>query len=215
MSNVLGRSLLVLVAALAACDGAAEPTEPTVFVGETSSGDAAVSVAVGPAEAVIYLCDGVGTSAWFFGTVNGGLVTAESEAGAAAQATIAGDRITGTVELAGGSVEFSAPLATGVAGIYLVEQSATRAEGYSATQARLEADLTGAVVSGTVTALDGEPVALDGTVTTFGEPTGVATWIVQADGEVKGSVTGTTGGGNCSIWSKIKQVMFGVDCSFF
>jgi len=29
------------------------------------------------------------------------------------------------------------------------------------------------------------------------------------------TATGTTGGGNCSIWSKIKSLAFGVECSFF
>jgi hypothetical protein len=168
--------------------------------------------------AAVYVCDGTGTRIWFFGTITDNVIRAESEAGGVVQATVAGTEVTGTVDIPGmGTVELTATLATGVAGLYLVQESETHAEGFSATGGEIVADLGagpgGPTVSGTVTPPGGAPIALSGTVQVFGEGT-VATWIVQADGAVTGSVTGTTGAGNCSVWKKIRSLMLGVDCTF-
>lgn len=227
MSNALARFVSVsLTVALVACASEEAPTPSAIFVGEIASPETAIAVLAGAeggtasGQAVVYICDGIGTSAWFFGTIDGDAIAAESDDGGAVQARVAGGQVTGTVDLPGqGPVAFSASRATGVAGLFLVEQTATSAEGFSAVGARVDADITagagGSTVSGTVTADGAEPVTLQGTVSAFGESAGVASWIVQANGEVKGRVTNTAGGGNCSVWSKIKSLAFGVDCTFF
>ena len=219
-SRLDSKALLLAALTIVGCSsGESEPTPSTVFVGAlSSSSTASIAVVAGNAsnETLVYLCDGVQTSEWFIGTSSGNAITAQSEDGGTLQATRSGNQITGSLQLPGqAAVQFSASLATGVAGIYLVEQSATHAQGFSADGGELDADITGTSLAGTVHERDGAPLALTGNVKSFGEPTGVATWIVQADGSVSGKVTNTAGGGNCSIWSKMKQVMFGVDCSFF
>lgn len=229
-SRVRSLTRSALCTALAAatmigCGDTEEPTEPTVstiFVGEIASAEAAIAVVadVGTAssEAAIYLCDGVDTSVWYFGTLTGNVIDAQSDTGALATAMVAGDRVTGTVQLPGQPpVEFSASLASGVAGMYLVEQSAILAEGFSVNGATINADLTagtdGSTVSGTVTTTNGDPIPLAGTLRFFGEGD-TATWIMQADGNVKGRAKvqceGCFGGGNCSIWQKIKSLATGV-----
>jgi hypothetical protein len=209
--------LATLATTVIGCGASSEP-EPgpsTIFIGQMATTSIAV-VEGADGTALVYLCDGVQSSAWFFGKLEGNALTATSEDGGTVQATLAGNQITGQVQLPGqAAATFSASRATGVAGIYLVEQSPTQAHGFSAVGGELDADLTGTAVSGTVRPADGDAIALSGNVKSFGEASGVATWIVQADGSVSGKVTNTAGGGNCSIWSKMKQVMFGVDCSFF
>jgi hypothetical protein len=201
---------------LLGCSSSEPQPSSTIFVGALSS-QASVAVVEGAdGTALVYVCDGVQDSAWFFGTRSGDTISAESDDGGTVHATLAGSQISGEIERPGqAAMAFTAPRASGVAGIYLVEQTATHAQGFSATGGALDADIIGMTLAGTVQPDDGGQLALTGTVKSFGEASGVATWIVQADGRVSGKVTNTAGGGNCSIWSKIKQVMSGVDCSFF
>src|SRR5262245_161055 len=127
-STVLPYALLLAVpaAVLAACGEPETQYQPSaLFVGQTTSA-AAVAVVLGASssQATLYACDGTGASAWFHGTASGSAVTAASDDGARAEATVSGARVMGTVELAGQRVDFTADTASGVAGIYLVEQSA-------------------------------------------------------------------------------------------
>jgi hypothetical protein len=229
-----GLAALGVLAALSfgcsSSDGETGPDDETAtatsFIGTIPSAGTSIAVVTAPAEdgsavdqAVVYVCDGVDVEAWYTGSLRAGSIDAESTTGLVAQATVTENEVTGTVELPGkGTVDFSVREATGVAGIYLVEQTSTKASGFSASLAKLQADIApdaaGFAVTGTITPAGANPVAIEGNGRSFGEAAGVATWIVQADGEVKGSVTNTAGGGNCSIWKKIRSVMTGVDCSF-
>ena len=87
-----------------------------VFVGQTAPSGAAVAVVLGTSssQATLYVCDGVSASAWFHGTSSGNAVTATTDEGAKADLTVAGDRATRTVEVAGqGVVNFTAERASG------------------------------------------------------------------------------------------------------
>lgn len=201
------------------------------FVGKTTlTNETSIAVLVGADgsasanTAAVYICDGIATGAWFSGSAKAGQIDATSEAGDTVKAKVEADRVTGQLQLAGkAAVDFTAPRATGIAGIYLVEQTDTAVKGFSATGGKITGTLgagTPPTVSGTVEPKGGAPVALSGSVKTFGEAAGVSTWVVQPDGSVSGrstskSRTGTAGGGNCSAWSGIKSLVFGVDCSFF
>jgi hypothetical protein len=204
-------------------------TAPLVYVSTLPEMGAALAIATGTtkaadgtAEAMAYVCDGVSISTWFFGTEKGGVIDATSADGSSFQGTVSGASVTGNVTLSmRASIDFTAPKATGVAGIYLIEHIDARREGYSGERAHLVAEVTssdalGDRLSGTVTPVDGAPIPLSGTAKSFGSGD-ISTWIVQSDGSVVGTTSdrdGLTGGGNCSLWQKIKSLMFGVYCSY-
>lgn len=208
--------LATALVALVGC-GEPEPAASSIYVGELAAATpTSIALLADDSEVAFYLCDGVSTSAWFFGTRVGDSISAQAGDGSTVQATLAGDQVTGQVTRSGrAALPFTASLATGVAGLFLVEQSATAADGFSAAGGEIHAEISGAVLTGTVSSASGDAIALAGAVSSFGEPSGIATWIVQPDGRVSGKITNTAGGGNCSIWSKIKQLAFGVDCTFF
>ncbi len=184
-----------------------------IYIGETTlANETSIAVIVGTAEgttdqqAALYVCDGIATGTWFQGTAKAGVLDVTSAEGGTVKGTVESGRVTGRLELAGAAaVDFSAPLATGIAGVYLVNQSAAAGKGYSAAGGQIEATFdTSRAVSGSIKARDGASTPLTGTLKSFGEESGAATWIVQADGDVKGratkvtaTVTGTAGGGSC------------------
>lgn len=223
--HILGFGLILgLIGGLCGCgdsgDDETEPATEAVFVGEVSGTQMAIAVVVGaPAgeasgRATVYVCDGIETSRWFFGTVADDVIAAEADAGAVVQATVTGDQVTGTVDIAGsGPLEFTATLSTGVAGVYLVDQTATGAQGLSASGAELQADIDGATATGTVVLPDGTQSPLAGDLAIFGESEGTASWIVQSDGDVRGSVS-TRRCGRLTLQKVINEVFFGVHCSF-
>ncbi len=200
-----------------------------IYVGETMlTAQTSVAVVVGTVdgttdqEAAVYICDGVASATWFNGTAKAGVLDVTSADGAKVTGTVEGGRVTGRLQVTGAAaVDFSAPVASGIAGLYLVNQSATAGKGYSANGGQIDATIDASrAVAGTIKGRDGASTPLAGTVKSFGEESGAATWIVQANGDVKGRATkltstGTAGGGNCSAWSSIKSLAFGVNCSFF
>ncbi len=212
------RSFALVLATLVGCTDAEPVASSSVFVGELAASSTSIAVVADSAdgEAAIYVCDGVTIAAWLFGTRSGDAITARGDDGSTLEATIAAGRVTGRLARPGlATVTFSAALADGVAGLYLVKQSGAQADGFSAAGGELHGEVAGASLSGTVETVDGVSLALRGAASLFGESSGVATWIVQPDGRVSGRITNTAGGGNCSIWAKIKQISFGVHCSFF
>jgi hypothetical protein len=239
-SRVVARRALVLgvigVASFVAlgCSGdgsgaaAEEPfVAPSTYVSTVAGTDFAIAVSTaggraadGTAEAVAYVCDGAANARWFFGTEKAGVVSAAATDGSTFKGTVAAGAVSGTVALpVKGETAFTAPQAAGIAGMYLVEHTGAARVGYSTARAKLEATESGGRVSGTVTPVGGAALPIAGPAAAFGTGN-VSTWIVQTDGSVKGRTTdetipNTTGGGNCSIWAKIKARWFGVDCTYF
>lgn len=225
---LVGASLVGAVA----CSGSEEepvmPAEDTsvTFVGKLSTSSAAVAVvtgtkvdASGASEAAVYLCDGVKTSTWYFGAVKAGVIDAQNSDGKTFHGTVAGEAIAGQIETPDqGAVDVSVSRATGVAGLYLVKHAGSKADGFSSENAHLEgefaSDANGMTATGTLTPSSGAPIAFSGKVQTFGDSEGAASWIVQADGSVHGSVSNTAGGGNCSVWKKIASLVNGVYCGY-
>lgn len=121
-----------LLASLAACSsddaGSAEQTNSdpaafeTSFVGEIAGTDAFVAVAVRDDKVWAYFCDGQGTgdsnvANYLTGALSDTHVTAVDEEGAALDATLDGDVVSGSVTLPDGSdAAFTATRATGDAG---------------------------------------------------------------------------------------------------
>jgi hypothetical protein len=222
-------AMLATIAALAlsaTAGGAAAGAAPArgTFVGQVSGGKQFIAVVAkaGSGEATAYLCDGTRVSTWFFGRASGDTLDLTSSAGRKLHATLGAGRVTGTVELPGGGTRsFRVRRASGVAGIYLVNRSLNRVRGFSSRRARLAATVARAgsgrfSIRGSVTPRGGSAVALQGTGRFLGSLKRSATWIVLGDGRVHGGTpTNTAGGGNCSIWEKIKQIMTGVYCGFF
>jgi hypothetical protein len=221
---VVGTIAVLALSAAGARTSAGAASGPRTFVGQVSGGEQFIAVVAsrGTGEATAYLCDGRRISTWFFGHASGNTLDLTSGTGRRLRATLARGRVSGTVELpSGGTRSFRVRRATGVAGIYLVNRSLDRVRGFSSRRAKLAATVARAsggrfAIHGTVTPRGGSAVALQGTGRFLGSLKRSATWIVLGDGRVHGGTpTNTTGGGNCSIWSKIKQIMTGVFCGFF
>jgi hypothetical protein len=223
---VLATLLLTCCAAPGLARAASAPVAGT-FVG--SAGASGPSVAVAAAapkpgatarEVVVYVCDGAGLSEWFRfpALVTGNSVDLKTKSGLKLHATLTRAGVTGTVDLPGRrGVAFSAAPATGIAGLYLLESSVDKVRGISGfTKARLTGTVTrqasgGFRIAGTVVAPGKKGRALSGSGALNGPLSKSATWIVSPTGQVKGQA----GGGNCSLWSSIKEALFGVSCRFF
>ena len=64
----------------------------------------------------------------------------------------------------------------------------------------------------------GAGVVPDATLTTFpreGGATGKKTTLAERPTSIAGITSGTVRGPYCSVWSMIKQAMFGVNCEFY
>ena len=207
-------------------EGAEQPVAGN-FVGEVSDfeGDpeAVPFVAVVAAEAQegarevrAYLCDGQSINEWFTGTAEGDELDLTSEGGARLEGSLAPEAATGTITLEDGqSFEFTADLATGIAGLYNVNlspdgvvagtsEAGGSIEGQLADEPQLapQRQLETYPVTGTITAPDGEERDFEHFFDSD-EP-GEARWIVLADGSAKGAkktaATGSSGAGfSCPI----------------
>jgi hypothetical protein len=221
------------VSATSAAVGASQSAPKRVtgqYVGAIPTTGAYVAVVADPLKrratkrgVLVYVCDGQGLSAWFPGFAAGNVIDITSK-GRHVHATVSQNRAVGTLRLGGGqTLHFVAGRATGLAGLYLVRHSIGQTEGASAAGFALRATVTQTGsstfhINGTVTPHGGSSHRLDRTATFSGPVKKFSTWIIPANGEVKGEAktpTNTAGGGNCSIWSKIKQLAFGVFCGFF
>ena len=233
-----GAALVVLgivcgVSATSAAVGASQSAPKRVtgqYVGTIPTTGAYVAVVADPLKrgatrrgVLIYVCDGQGLSAWFPGFTTGNVIDITSK-GRHVHATVSQNRAVGTLRLGGGqTLQFVAGRATGLAGLYLVKHSIGHTEGASAAGFALRATVTQSGpstfhINGTVTPQGGSSHRLDRTARFSGPVKKFSTWIIPATGGIKGQAktpTNTAGGGNCSIWSKIKQLTFGVFCGFF
>ena len=144
------------------------------FVGEAQDEDAFVAiVAASPEEegedereVRAYLCDGREVTEWFTGTATGNELDLSSEGGARLEGNLTPEASTGTITLEDGerSFDFTAELATGVAGLYNVTISDEgRVRGTSETGGQLEGQVTDEHQDGgdyprrgTITSPDGE-----------------------------------------------------------
>lgn len=141
-------------------------------------------------------------------------------------ATVSDGNINGTVELPNGDeTTFTAPPATGVAGIYLIEDDKGIAANYSVINAKLmdsdSQNPLNTAATGNVKALDGTSIDFHGHVSKFGGSSNRSTWIVQSNGDIKGRDddiggglygSGSARGNPCSPWAQLKGRWFSVDC---
>ncbi|MEB4591936.1 hypothetical protein VSS37_13165 [Candidatus Thiothrix sp. Deng01] len=188
------------------------------FVGMTDTDETAIAINtglqtndIGNIDALVYICDGVAQSAWYYGYLTGNELHAMSATGKTVHATVNDNNISGTLEMPDGSqTTFTAPSATGVAGIYLLEGN----KGIAANYSVINADIVNAEVTGSVTSSDNQTTEFNGNIEKFGDPANRSTWIVQPNGDVKGRNGGDAVGipKNCSIWAWTKGKYFGVDC---
>jgi hypothetical protein len=74
---------------------------PNTFVGSVPGTNILVALVVGPREALAYVCDGAGLSAWFRGKVHGPTLTLPGVNGGRIVAQVQGDTAAGTVALHG------------------------------------------------------------------------------------------------------------------
>ena len=197
------------------------------FVGEVSGfeGDpeevpfVAVVVAEaqeGAREVRAYLCDGESINEWFTGTAEGNDLDLTSEGEARLEGSLTPEAATGTITLEdGASFDFTADLATGIAGLYNVNllpdgqvtgtsETGGRLEGQLADEPQLgpQGQLEFYPVTITVTAPDGEEREIEHFFDS-NEP-GEARWIILPDGSAKGAkktaATGSSGAGfSCPI----------------
>ncbi len=174
------------------------------FVGEIPEADAFVAlVAREPREGEdrgevrAYLCDGKSISEWFNeGSAEGTEFDLTSDGGARLVGSLKRDVdsswISGQIFLADGTVlGFSAPPATGIAGLYDVSISGGKLSGTSEGGARLEGRIFDALqqnglypVGGTITPPDGRPQDFQASATPGAS--GELRLVVLEDGRVKG-----------------------------
>lgn len=191
------------------------------FVGIVDQDESAIAINTGVRtndlgnfDAMVYICDGVSKAAWYYGYLTGTELHAMSVTGKAIHATVNDENISGTVELPNGvQTTFTAPSATGVAGIYLLENN----KGIAADYSVINAGVVNAEVTGNVKSPDNQTNDFKGNISTFGEPSSRSTWIVQSNGDVKGRNGGDAVGirAGCSIWAWAKGKYFGVDCQAY
>ena len=189
-----------------------------------------IAVVVGSKQgrkAVAYICDGHKVSLWYLGHASGNSLDLTSRFGDHVHATVSRSQVTGTIQVPGsGKRHFTAQPAHSVAGMYLVTHSVHHVHGFSGKRAELRANVSRDShgrfhITGTVTPRHGASLSLKGPGRFAGSLKKKATWIVLANGQVTGGVgildnspTNVTGGGTCSLWSKIRQIMTGVYCRF-
>jgi hypothetical protein len=108
---------LAAALALPACGGGGSNK---TLVGKVEGTDAFIALVSNGKRVDGYLCDGNQVSTWFGLTdVSGGKAALSSRAGARlGEATLSGDRASGTVTIAGADHAFTADLAAGDAGLY-------------------------------------------------------------------------------------------------
>jgi len=153
-------------------------------------------------QVMAYLCDGQSINEWFNeGSVEGNELNLTSEGGASLEGSLATEAATGTITLDEGEFfTFTADLAPDVAGLFDVNlsedgdvrgtsENGGRLEGMVAHELEGEGGLY--PVTGTVTASDGETLALK--LVALTAEAGEYRWIVLPDGEVRG---GPKGGGS-------------------
>ncbi len=109
----------------AAREGAQFPDE-AVYAGKDTTGKVAVAVAIKGDRAVAYLCDGRSLEAWLTGTVDGGRVSLEAEAGGATvDARFNGERVTGVAADGDDQYAFDLDEADPPAGLYREQGDST------------------------------------------------------------------------------------------
>ena len=111
---------------MAACQR--QVAETVHYAGRVNDSEAFISVATNGTDILAYVCDGTETDVtigeWFKGTLSGKSFELTSKSTAQLGGQIGDDAATGTLTLADGSTfAFSAPLATGDAGLYRKEET--------------------------------------------------------------------------------------------
>lgn len=191
------------------------------FVGVVDQDESAIAINtsvkandIDSIDVMVYICDGVSKAAWYYGYLTNNDLHAMSTTGKTVHATVNDQNISGTVELPNGvQTTFTAPSATGVAGIYLVEDN----KGIAANYSVINASIVNSEVTGSVKSSDNQTIDFSGDISAFGEPSNRSIWIVQSNGDIKGRNGGDlagmrNGGRGCSIWAWVKGKAFDVDC---
>lgn len=211
---------------LAGCGGGTTSAPPSpaasdqvvtgTFIGRADDGRTAVAVVAEPApagggERTVrgYLCDGIGgLKDWFPGRTAGNSASITSDSSRASFAVdLAATGATGTATLPDGrSLTFTAPQATGPAGLFDVTLNGTSATGTSTTGQKLAITLGGANGQQTTATVDGAPLrqAKLAPVEGYAEnSTEALRVIVLPDGSAVGASKGRPSGSPGYTWSEL------------
>ncbi|WP_369217993.1 hypothetical protein, partial [Streptomyces flavofungini] len=102
----------------ASASGSAKPADAE-YAGRTADDSASVAITLEDGKAIAYYCDGRDKESWLKGDVeDDGSMRLTGRRGARLTGDLAGDRISGTVAVAGGHDRFTADKATKSSGLY-------------------------------------------------------------------------------------------------
>lgn len=148
------RPMLALAALLTVLVACIVPTQAqsvtATFVGKVANSNAFVAVVTAQGKAIAYICDGETITQWYRGKLkaDGTLETTSTTEASKINARINASGVTGKIELAGRTLEFSATPATGNAGLYRSEDTFDNAKYLGGWAVLSDTEQRGAVVGG-------------------------------------------------------------------
>lgn len=146
--KLLGLGKLIVLLALLSPLGLAQPLEQT-WVGAAKDSKAFVAIVAAQGRLLAYVCDGEKIAQWFRGAVGeGGAVAIELNSRTKLNARLTGDSASGTLELEGMRLEFTATKANGSAGLFRAELSANSATYTGGWIVNQRGEQRGAVIGG-------------------------------------------------------------------